>query len=165
MGIKPAEPEIVLTKIEGKETTVDGAGEPLVVDPASPLPDDPLPDDPLPAEPLPAEPLPVDPMVLVVEVTPLTLIELELADRQEGHIVFSKAVVISGKAPAVTRSICASLSRSAADAKSVRKDRAISARNILFMSPSLPEDSGTTFMGEHEGICLPDFILPYSRRQ
>ena len=100
IGVNPAAREIPEIKIEGNTTAAAWMGVPgLELLPVEPLPVDPLPVESLPVEPLPVDPLPVDslpvePLVLIVSVTPLVLVDIEVADRQDGHM-------ISGRAPAV----------------------------------------------------------------
>jgi hypothetical protein len=138
IGVKPAAPEILEIKIEGSTTDADRLAAPgFELLPVDPLPVDPLPVDPLPVDPLPVDPLPVDPLpvVLVVWVTPLVVIavDMELDDRQDGH-------TISGKAPAVIRTSCASLSRSAAKAAPAMNGMAARAKSSFFIYPSSNAD-------------------------
>jgi hypothetical protein len=138
IGVKPAAPEILEIKIEGSTTDADRLAAPgFELLPVDPLPVDPLPVDPLPVDPLPVDPLPVDPLpvVLVVWVTPLVVIAVdrELDDRQDGH-------TISGKAPAVIRTSCASLSRSAAKAAPAMNGMAARAKSSFFIYPSSNAD-------------------------
>jgi len=143
IGVKPAAPEILEIKIEGSTTGADrlaAAGFELL--PVDPLPVDPLPVDPLPVDPLPVDPLPVDPLpvVLVVWVTPLVVIavDMELDDRQDGHR-------ISGNAPAVMRTSCASLSRSAAKAAPAMNGMAAKAKSSFFIYPSSNADDDALY--------------------
>ena len=133
IGVKPAAPEILEIKIEGSTTGADRLAAPGF----ELLPVDPLPVDPLPVDPLPVDPLPV---VLVVWVTPLVVIavDMELDDRQDGH-------TISGKAPAVIRTSCASLSRSAAKAAPAMNGMAARAKSSFFIYPSSNADDDALY--------------------
>jgi hypothetical protein len=140
---------MIETRFDGNATLgTSGVSEVLALPPVEP-PVSPV-EPPLPpVEPLlppvepplpPVEPPlpPVEPPLFVATVTPFVVIEVLFEDEL---IQAAQSIVSVGSAPAVIRSIRASLSRSAAEAMPVRNGRAARPKTNFFMCPSLTIDN------------------------